>query len=121
MNRLFLKNKIHQIPILNSDNNLIDVYFSDFFHKNKVFNTPVIIMAGGLGLRLGQLTKNCPKPILPINGKPILEHILNKLKLSGFINIFISVNYLKIILPKLFRRWKKNLALKLVIFLKKNL
>ena len=38
----------------------IDVYFSDFFHKNKVFNTPVIIMAGGLGLRLGQLTKNCP-------------------------------------------------------------
>ena len=83
LNRLFLKNKIHQIPILNSNNNLIDVYFSDFFHKNKVFNTPVIIMAGGLGLRLGQLTKNCPKPMLPINGKPILEHILNKLKLSG--------------------------------------
>ena len=38
-------------------------------------------MAGGLGLRLGQLTKNCPKPMLPINGNH-LEHILNKLKLS---------------------------------------
>ena len=52
-------------------------------------------MAGGLGLRLGSLTKNCPKPMLPINGKPILEHIINKLKLNGFQNIYISVNYLK--------------------------
>ena len=44
--------------------------------KNKFF-----IMAGGRGRRLMPYTKNCPKPMLKLRGKPILEHILTKAKI----------------------------------------
>ena len=40
------------------------------------------------------LTRNCPKPMLPVNGRPILHHILETVKSDGFVNIAISVNYL---------------------------
>jgi NDP-sugar pyrophosphorylase family protein len=52
-------------------------------------------MAGGKGERLGSLTKNCPKPMLEVNGKPMLETILEKCIDAGFNNFYISVNYLK--------------------------
>lgn len=51
-------------------------------------------MAGGFGKRLLPKTKNCPKPLLPVNGKPLLEHIINQFKNEGFENIYISIHYL---------------------------
>jgi len=56
---------------------------------------PVVIMAGGRGRRLGALTDNCPKPMLPLGKKPILEMIIENLVECGFLNFYISVNYLK--------------------------
>jgi NDP-sugar pyrophosphorylase family protein len=50
-------------------------------------------MAGGLGDRLKPLTNDCPKPMLEIKGKPILEIILNNFIEYGFENFHISVNY----------------------------
>lgn len=55
----------------------------------------VLVLAGGEGKRLRPLTNNCPKPMLDVNGKPMLEHILEHCRASGFKNFFISVNYLK--------------------------
>ena len=52
-----------------------------------------IILAGGLGTRLRPLTDNIPKPLLPIKGKPILQHILENLKKNGILNIIISLGY----------------------------
>lgn len=54
----------------------------------------VVIMAGGLGSRLGNLTANRPKPLLEIGGQPIIERIINSAKSSGFKEFIISVNYL---------------------------
>ena len=51
-------------------------------------------MAGGYGKRLRPYTNNCPKPMLEIGGKPMLEHIILNLKSQGFRKILISVNYL---------------------------
>lgn len=56
---------------------------------------PVVVMAGGEGRRLMPLTKDCPKPMLPMNGKPLLERILDRLIQQGFEDVFISVNYLR--------------------------
>ncbi len=47
-------------------------------------------MAGGKGERLMPLTKNCPKPMIKINGKPILEHIILKAKEEGFKIFYIN-------------------------------
>jgi len=53
-----------------------------------------VVMAGGLGKRLGPLTEHTPKPLLPIAGKPILEHILGNLEGAGIGRIWLSVNHL---------------------------
>lgn len=52
-------------------------------------------MAGGLGKRLRPYTENCPKPMLPVGGKPMLEILLEQCIDSGFRKFYISVNYLK--------------------------
>ena len=91
---LMLKNKIQQIPVINKDKKIVGLYLWDevVAHK-KILNT-MVIMAGGRGTRLGKYTKNCPKPLLPVNGKPMLERIIERAKLQGFENFLISINYL---------------------------
>ena len=54
----------------------------------------VFIMAGGFGKRLSPHTINCPKPMLKLNGKPILETIINNFKSNGFSNFIISTHFL---------------------------
>lgn len=53
-----------------------------------------VIMAGGLGSRLAPLTDNCPKPLLPLGGKPILSHILDHLQSQGVQHFILAVNHL---------------------------
>ncbi len=60
-------------------------------------DTPVsdcLVMAGGHGTRMGELTRNLPKPLLPLGDKPILEHILLGLEEAGHRRIFLSTHYL---------------------------
>ena len=52
-----------------------------------------IILCGGLGTRLRPYTKVLPKPLMPINGKPILEIVINNLKKNNFKNIILSIGY----------------------------
>ena len=52
-----------------------------------------IIMAGGLGSRLGDLSEGLPKPLIELSGKPILEHSILHLKTFGFTHFVISVKY----------------------------
>lgn len=56
-------------------------------------NSPMLLMAGGFGKRLGPLTKKTPKPLLPVGEKPILGHILDNLAQQQFKNIHISLHY----------------------------
>ncbi len=53
-----------------------------------------LVMAGGMGRRLGARTRNTPKPLLPVGGKAILEHILGRLETASITRILISVHYL---------------------------
>ena len=50
-------------------------------------------MAGGKGSRLQPFTNVLPKPLIPINGKPIIEHILEIFQKQEFINFNISINF----------------------------
>ena len=86
---------VHHIPVINDDSNLVDFFVLDDLIKKQSYDNPVVIMAGGKGERLGALTKNCPKPMLEVNGKPMLEIILEKCIDAGFTNFYLSVNYLK--------------------------
>jgi NDP-sugar pyrophosphorylase family protein len=52
-----------------------------------------MIFAVGLGTRLKPLTDNLPKALIPIAGKPLLEHVILKLKASGFDEIIVNVHH----------------------------
>ncbi len=53
-----------------------------------------VIMAGGKGTRLATVTKNIPKPMVPIEGKPLLEYQIENLKGNGVDNIILIVGHL---------------------------
>ena len=52
-----------------------------------------VILAGGEGKRLRPLTKSIPKPLLPVNNKPILQLIIGQLRREGFEDIHIATGY----------------------------
>jgi HAD superfamily hydrolase (TIGR01484 family) len=52
-----------------------------------------IILAGGLGTRLRPLTDNTPKPLLPMKGKPIIQHTIEQLRDHGIKNIILSIGF----------------------------
>jgi dTDP-glucose pyrophosphorylase len=78
------------LPILNNTRELLSLLIKD----DSKSIPQAIIMAGGLGSRLGELTKHTPKPMLEINGKPILEYCIKQLEDAGIEEIYVSVNYL---------------------------
>ena len=95
--KLMRKNVISQIPIISEENEFIGLEISDDLLPNKNPNSvqhSALLMAGGRGTRLSPLTDDCPKPLLPINGKPILEIILNQCIDAGIADFYISVHYL---------------------------
>ncbi len=92
--KLMVANKIQQIPIVNEAGQVVGLHFWDEVASNPVRSNLMIIMAGGKGTRLRPHTETCPKPLLPIAGKPMLEHIIENAKLEGFSKFIISINYL---------------------------
>ncbi len=85
---------IHQLPVIDENGKLVGLLTDQDMLVAAEISTPVVLMAGGKGVRLYPLTKDVPKPMLKIGDQPILEIILRKLHAQGFRNIFISVNYL---------------------------
>lgn len=79
------------IPILNDNDRPCEVLVRD---GGDDAIAHALVMAGGFGRRLGARTKDTPKPLLPVAGKPILEHVLEGLEQAGIGNIHISVHYL---------------------------
>ena len=109
---MFLKQiKRRHLPIVNKDNYLVDVFTLDEIDFRVMPNT-IVMMAGGLGGRLGELTKNTPKPMLKVGGVPLLERILITFIECGFFNFYISVNYKKEVIMDYFRdgsKWGVNI------------
>lgn len=75
------------------------------------FLTPAIL-AGGNGSRLGKITKTTPKPLLKVNGEYFINYILEKIYLTGFKEVYISVSFLKESFEKLIGKKYKSLKIK---------
>ena len=89
----FKSDRITLIPVLDNDNHIVDVID---LQKNKT-RLPVdaVLMAGGKGERLRPLTEKTPKPLLPVGGKCIIDHNVDRLISYGVKHISVTVNYLK--------------------------
>ncbi len=93
--KYMLEKKIMRMPVLNSSKEVVDLILIEEIEKEQYKSQPVLIMAGGQGKRLRPFTENCPKPMLKIKNKPILEIVLENCISHGFHEFYISVNYLK--------------------------
>lgn len=89
-----LARSIHAVPVIDAAGVLLGLLTDQDLLQVDEISTPVVLMAGGKGVRLYPLTKDVPKPMLKIGDQPILEIIIRKLHAQGFRNIYISVNYL---------------------------
>jgi MurNAc alpha-1-phosphate uridylyltransferase len=56
--------------------------------------TRAMVLAAGLGLRMRPLTNNLPKPLVPVAGRPLLDHVLDKLAEAGVGEAVVNVHYL---------------------------
>ena len=101
------KKKILFLPILKKDKKVINIYFGSNVKATPKLENEMIIMAGGMGKRLRPFTKSIPKPLLPVNGKPIIEQIILIAKNQGFKKIKISINYLGNKIEKYLKDGKK--------------
>ena len=62
----------------------------------------VVIMAGGKGTRIAQVNATVPKPMIPIEGKPILEYQIETLKKQGYTDIILIVGHMGNVIQKYF-------------------
>ncbi len=95
------------VPILDHERKVIGLAnLHDLLNKRR-YDNPVFLMAGGFGTRLRPLTKNCPKPMLKVGGKPILEQILKNFIEAGFHRFFISTHFMPEVIRDYFGNGQK--------------
>ncbi|MEG3692843.1 nucleotidyltransferase family protein [Vibrio coralliirubri] len=91
--KLMESKSILAVPLL-EDNKVVGLETLHHLFEEKTYQNPVFIMAGGFGTRLRPLTDNCPKPMLKIGNKPILETVIRSFIKAGFENFYISTHYM---------------------------
>jgi dTDP-glucose pyrophosphorylase len=92
--QLMQANKIHQLPVVDEGRRVVGLHLWDELLAPGKRPNVMVIMAGGRGSRLGAHTDNCPKPLLPVGGKPMLEHIVERAKAEGFEHFVFAIHYL---------------------------
>ncbi|WP_426939894.1 sugar phosphate nucleotidyltransferase [Pseudarthrobacter sp. S6] len=86
--------RITEIPVVDDSGRLIGLHTLTDIVGRQPLNNIALIMAGGRGTRLGQLTKDTPKPLMTVADRTIIEWIILGLVDSGLTNIYVSVAYL---------------------------
>lgn len=92
--QLMVANKIQQIPAVDEHRHVVGLHLWDELATPPERPNLMVIMAGGMGTRLRPHTENCPKPLLHVAGKPMLEHIIEHARLEGFSHFVLAVHYL---------------------------
>ncbi len=92
--QLMKVNAFTSIPVVDETRKVVGIhYLNDLILPSERPNK-MVIMAGGQGVRLLPHTERCPKPLLPVNGKPMLEHIILRAKEDGIHHFILAIHYL---------------------------
>lgn len=86
--------KLLQLPVLDEQGVLVDLVTLQGLLSRPRQTNKVFLMAGGFGTRLRPLTENCPKPMLKVGTKPILEQIISLFVESGYHQFFVSTHFM---------------------------
>jgi dTDP-glucose pyrophosphorylase/predicted transcriptional regulator len=99
---------LHHMPLVDENGHVVGLDTLDELIQSRTKENWVVLMAGGLGSRLRPLTADCPKPMLKVGNKPLLETILENFIEYGFRRFYISVNYMAEVVKSYFgdgSRW----------------
>jgi dTDP-glucose pyrophosphorylase len=92
--QLMHANHFRQLPVVENNHRVVGLHLWDEIAPPAERPNLMVIMAGGLGTRLRPHTEACPKPMLAVAGKPMLEHIIERAKTEGFVRFVLSIQYL---------------------------
>jgi dTDP-glucose pyrophosphorylase len=92
--QLMAANKIQQIPVVDGQQQVVGLHLWDEMSTSPARANLMVIMAGGKGTRLLPYTQDCPKPMVLVAGRPMLEHIIERAKLEGFHHFVLAIHHL---------------------------
>jgi dTDP-glucose pyrophosphorylase/CBS domain-containing protein len=107
--QLMQANVFNAIPVVDESRQVVGLHLLNQLLAPRLRPNTMVIMAGGQGTRLRPHTENCPKPMLPVGGKPMLEHIIEQAKREGFERFVLAIHYLGHVIEDYFgdgRRWQ---------------
>lgn len=110
--KLMTRKKLLSIPLIKAGK-VVGLETLQAAEDDVLYENPVFLMAGGFGSRLKPLTDACPKPMLKVGDKPILEIALNSFIRAGFHNFYISLHYMPEQIQAYFgdgSRWNVNIT-----------
>ncbi len=92
---LFRKHAVEQIPLVDAEGVIRGLVLRKDLEDASADELPVraVIMAGGKGSRLMPLTHSTPKPMLKVGDRPVLEHILLRIREAGIEHVYISLSH----------------------------
>jgi dTDP-glucose pyrophosphorylase len=107
--QLMQANKFHQLPVVDEQRRIVGLHVWDNLLTPVKRPNLMVIMAGGQGTRLRPHTASCPKPLLAVGGKPMLEHIVLRARAEGFGQFVLAIHYLGDMIEEYFgdgTRWQ---------------
>lgn len=90
---LMTNRSIKHLPVVDRNNKVLKLVQLKDLIARKPRSNIAVIMAGGLGSRLGEITREIPKPLLPVGNRPMIALIVEQLRRHGIERIYISINY----------------------------
>ena len=92
--QLMSSNQLQQIPVVNEQQCVVGLHLWNEITTPLSRDNWMVLMAGGKGTRLMPHTENCPKPMVLVAGKPMLQHIIERSQQEGFNHFVLAINYL---------------------------
>jgi dTDP-glucose pyrophosphorylase/CBS domain-containing protein len=84
---------VRQLPLLDQDERVVDLVSLEDLLPDAILSMTAVVMAGGFGTRLRPLTEDVPKPMLPVGGRPLMEHIIQGLREAGITQVNVATHY----------------------------
>jgi len=91
--RLMRKHSINQVPLVDEHLRVVGLATRKEITASEELPVRAVVMGGGFGTRLGKLTENIPKPMLPVGDRPLLELIVGQLRDAGIGDIVVTTHY----------------------------
>lgn len=84
---------VRQLPLVNEQDKVVDIVLLRDLLPQAAADFQAVVMAGGFGSRLRPYTDQIPKPMLPVAGRPLMERIIEQLRVAGIRRVSVSTHY----------------------------